>query len=145
MEPLFQYTYYDLTDISLNETNVKPRSNSNTSMSSDYSFFLFDEDMTNTFDTKSESTLSLTSLDEGSEKGGSGKFQSITVFKSNESLDSCGMKKTRSNSSISRNKTMKKRRSRDKVIIYDGEPNYASKRTPTPTMFHSLKEIYSHK
>lgn len=145
MEPLFQYTYYDLTDISLNETNVKPRSNSNTSMSSDYSFFLFDEDMTNTFDTKSESTLSLTSLDDGSEKGDSGKFKSITVIKSNESLDSCGMKKTRSNSSISRNKTMKKRRSRDKVIIYDGEPNYSNKRTPTPTMFQSLKEIYSDK
>ena len=56
MEPYIGYTYYDYTDISIN--NINRRTSSIGSNTSEYSFFLSEDEIVNAFDRQSESTIS---------------------------------------------------------------------------------------
>ena len=135
MEPYIGYTYYDYTDISTN--NLNKRTSSIDSNRSDYSFFISEDEIINAFDRQSESTISLSSLedDDTEEKK---TFNTIRIS-SNNSLDSLGLKKTRSKKELFVKKTLKKRRKRDD-ICFTNDKLMSYTRTPTPTMYHSLKQ-----
>lgn len=138
MEPYIGYTYYDYTDISVNKFNR--RTSSIGSNTSEYSFFISEDEIVNAFDRHSESTISLSSL-EDNENIEKNNFKSIKLSSSG-SLDSQGLKKTRSKKELFVKKTLKKRRKKDDICFINGK-ECINTRTPTPIMFNSLNSYFN--
>ncbi len=138
MEPFIGYTYYDYTDISVN--NFNRRTSSIGSNTSEYSFFISEDEIVNAFDRHSESTISLSSL-EDNENIEKNNFKSITLSSSG-SLDNQGLKKTRSKKELFVKKTLKKRRKKDDICFINGK-ECINTRTPTPIMFNSLNSYFN--
>ena len=126
MEPYIGYTYYDYTDISVN--NFNKRTSSIGSNTSEYSFFI------------SESTISLSSL-EDNENIEKNNFKSIRLSSSG-SLDGLGLKKTRSKKELFVKRTLKKRRKKNDICFINGK-ECINTRTPTPVMFNSLNSYFN--
>tara|TARA_B100000282_G_C31708029_1_gene479694 strand:+ start:204 stop:623 length:420 start_codon:yes stop_codon:yes gene_type:complete len=138
MEPYVGYTYYDYTDISVN--NFNRRTSSIGSNTSEYSFFISEDEIVNAFDRHSESTISLSSL-EDNENIEKNNFKSIRLSSSG-SLDSQGLKKTRSKKELFVKRTLKKRRKKDDICFINGK-ECINTRTPTPIMFNSLNSYFN--
>ena len=138
MEPYIGYTYYDYRDISIN--NINKRTSSIGSNTSEYSFFLSEDEIVNAFDRQSESTISLSSL-EDIDNNEQKSFAPIRI-PSNSSLDSQGLKKTRSKKELFVKRTLKKRRKKDDICIINGKP-CINTRTPTPNMFNNLTSYFN--
>lgn len=138
MEPYIGYTYYDYTDISVN--NFNKRTSSIGSNTSEYSFFISEDEIVNAFDTNSESTISLSSL-EDNENIEKNNFKSIRLSSSG-SLDGLGLKKTRSKKELFVKRTLKKRRKKDDICFINGK-ECINTRTPTPVMFNSLNSYFN--
>ena len=138
MEPYIGYTYYDYRDISIN--NINRRTSSIGSNTSEYSFFLSEDEIVNAFDRQSESTISLSSL-EDIDNNEQKSFAPIRA-PSSSSLDSQGLKKTRSKKELFVKRTLKKRRKKDDICIINGKP-CINTRTPTPNMFNNLESYFN--
>jgi len=138
MEPYIGYTYYDYRDISIN--NINRRTSSIGSNTSEYSFFLSEDEIVNAFDRQSESTISLSSL-EDIDNNEQKTFAPIRIS-SSSSLDSQGLKKTRSKKELFVKRTLKKRRKKDDICIINGKP-CINTRTPTPNMFNNLNSYFN--
>ena len=138
MEPYVGYTYYDYTDISVN--NFNRRTSSIGSNTSEYSFFISEDEIINSFDRHSESTISLSSL-EDNENIEKNNFKSIRLSSSG-SLDSQGLKKNRSKKELFVKRTLKKRRKKDDICFINGK-ECINTRTPTPIMFNSLNSYFN--
>ena len=138
MEPYIGYTYYDYTDISIN--NINRRTSSIGSNTSEYSFFLSEDEIVNAFGRRSESTLSLSSL-EDIDNNEQKSFAPIRIS-SSSSLDSQGLKKTRSKKELFVKRTLKKRRKKDDICFINGK-ECINTRTPTPIMFNSLNSYFN--
>ena len=138
MEPYIGYTYYDYTDISIN--NINRRTSSIGSNTSEYSFFLSEDEIVNAFDRQSESTISLSSL-EDIDNNEQKSFAPIRIS-SSSSLDSQELKKTRSKKELFVKRTLKKRRKKDDICISNGKP-CINTRTPTPNMFNNLNSNFN--
>ena len=138
MEPFIGYTYYDYTDISVN--NFNRRTSSIGSNTSEYSFFISEDEIVNAFDRQSESTISLSSL-EDIDNNEQKSFPPIRISSSG-SLDSQGLKKTRSKKELFVKRTLKKRRKKDDICFINGK-ECINTRTPTPIMFNSLNSYFN--
>lgn len=152
IRPSFDLSNNILPKITQNSSfYLNSNNDSNTSIQSDYSFFLEDGIEETVIDERSTSTLTISSSDSRrSSKELTHRLSSSSDSRRNSkelTLSRCGssdgffLNRTRSNQNISKYLT-RKRRNRDQYVDLD---KHIYTDTPTPPMFNSLKQYFDSK